>query len=387
MGSVLAAMPGFWPTTAVGVWGSQQDRGGSAGRHGMFDTMTRFRVQVLLQGGRHTQAEIAEITGMSERNVRRIMEEAPVESAERSPDAARIGRPSKTEPFRDSVEKLLAEEPGLMSLEVLRRLRLSGYRGGKTAVYELVAALRPKKTDFVVRFEGLAGEFSQHDFGTVIVRFMDGTSTRVKFFASRLKYSRKAAVTLTPNEQVETLVRTLADHLQEWGGVPLRCVFDRPKTIALKWRKNGEVTDWNMTFLHAAMELGVAAEVCWPRRPREKGSIEKIVQWVKGSFFKQRRFQDMEDLRTQLAQWLREINEERPSDATGVIPAVRFAEEQPRLRPLRIDPKNLALRFPVVVGPTAHAVFDTNRYALPAEAAGIPGTLFLYRDRVRVNAS
>jgi len=40
----------------------------------------------------------------------------------------------------------------------------------------------------------------------------------------------------------------------------------------------------------------------------------------------------------------------------------------------------------VVVGPTAHAVFDTNRYALPAEAAGIPGTLFLYRDRVRVNA-
>lgn len=101
---------------------------------------------------------------------------------------------------------------------------------------------------------------------------------------------------------METLVRSLAEHLEEWGGVPLRCVFDRPKTIALKWRSNGEVTEWNSTFLYAAMDLGVAAEVCWPRRPREKGSAEKLVQWVKGSFFKQRRFQDMEDLRTQLAQ-------------------------------------------------------------------------------------
>ena len=44
----------------------------------------------------------------------------------------------------------------------------------------------------MVRFEGLPGEFSQHDFGHVDVKFVDGRKQRVHFFASRLKYSRFA---------------------------------------------------------------------------------------------------------------------------------------------------------------------------------------------------
>jgi len=58
----------------------------------------------------------------------------------------------------------------------------------------------------------------------------------VRFFASRLKYLRTVRVTLVSDETVETLVRTLADHLDSWGGAPLLCVFDRPKTVALKWK-------------------------------------------------------------------------------------------------------------------------------------------------------
>ena len=45
-----------------------------------------------------------------------------------------------------------------MSLELLRRARLAGYVGGKTAIYELVHELRPKKPRPLVRFEGLPGE-------------------------------------------------------------------------------------------------------------------------------------------------------------------------------------------------------------------------------------
>jgi hypothetical protein len=75
------------------------------------------------------------------------------------------------------------------------------------------------------------------------VEFVDGTSQRIHFFAPRLKYSRLMRVSLVQDEAVESLVRTLAEHLAGWGGVPLQCVFDRPKTIALQWRKNGEVTE------------------------------------------------------------------------------------------------------------------------------------------------
>jgi hypothetical protein len=90
--------------------------------------------------------------------------------------------------------------------------------------------------------------------------------------------------------------------------------------------------------------------------------------------------------KTQLSEWLREVNHERPSRATGVIPAVRLAEEQSRLRPLKVTSAMLALRFPVVVGATGFVVHETQRYSMHPEAIGIAGTLFLYRKTVRIVA-
>jgi len=100
--------------------------------------------------------------------------------------------------------------------------------------------------------KALPGEFSQHDFGHVDVRFLDGTTRRIHFFASRLKYSRWTEVSIVPNEQVETLVRVLVDHFASIGGIPLLAVFDRPKTIATSWGRDGEVTEWNPTFAGVA---------------------------------------------------------------------------------------------------------------------------------------
>jgi transposase len=156
----------------------------------------------------------------------------------------------------------------------------------------LAQSLRVHVMAPVVRFEGLPGEFSQHDFGEVRVRYHDGAEAIVHFFASRLKYSRSAEITLVRDEQVETLVRTLVDHLAAFGGIPLVAVFDRPKTVALKWGRGGVVTEWNPTLASVALDLGIGVEVCWPYRPQEKGCVENLVGWVKGSFFKQRRFLD-----------------------------------------------------------------------------------------------
>jgi hypothetical protein len=239
----------------------------------------------------------------------------------------------------------------------------------------------------LVRFEGLPGEFSQHDFGEVKVEFRDGASQRIHFFASRLKYSRWVRVSVVADEAVESLVRTLAEHLASWGGRPLLCVFDRPKTIALKWHKNGEVTEWNPTFAYATLEMGVGVELCWPYRAQQKGSVENLVGFVKSSFFKVRRFHDQEDLRQQLGDWHREVNQERPCRATGIIPAVRLAEEAPRLRALKVQPEQLALRIPVYVGPTGTVLHDGHAYSMPPEAISMPATMYLYGQRVRIVAS
>src|SRR5436190_447482 len=197
---------------------------------------------------------------------------------------------------------------------------------------------------------------------------------------------RSVEVSLVPDEQAETLVRALVDHFAAIGGIPLLAVFDRPKTVALKWGRDGQVTEWNALFAGVALDLGLGIEVCWPSSPRQKGSIENLVGWVKGSFFKQRRFFDDADLLAQLAEWQTEVNTQRPCRATHIIPAVRLEEERPRLRAVKIAPQDLALRVPVVVGPTAAVLHDTHPYSMAPDAIGIPGTLFLYRDRVRIVA-
>jgi transposase len=349
--------------------------------------LKRHEVEILLKAG-HPKTEVARLSGVSLRSVKRIAQEEAVvhvdDKAERN--KRQIGRPSTVQNFRNQVVGILQETPDLPSLEILRRVREAGYQGGKTALYDVVASLRPKPARPLVRFEGLPGEFSQHDFGEVEVQFRNGTRQRIHFFASRLKYSRWVRVSLVEDEKVETLVRTLAEHLASWGGRPLLCVFDRPKTIALKWRKNGEVTEWNPVFAYATLEMGVGVELCWPYQARQKGSVENLVGFIKSSFFKVRRFYDEEDLRQQLAAWHGEVNEERPSRATGIIPAVRLAEEAPRLRPLKVQPEELALRIPVYVGPTGTVLHDGHAYSMPPEAISMPATLYLYAQRVRIVA-
>jgi transposase len=351
----------------------------------MIGAMARHRVQVLRAAGL-PQARIAAIEGISERSVRTICDEAPIQDPRDVAQARErgVGRPSVAEPFRERVAAVLAAEPTLPTMEILHRLREERYTGGKTALYELVRELRPKPTTPLVRFEGVAGEFSQHDFGQVEVRYLDGTHERVHFFVSRLKYSRWVDVRVVEDEGVESLVRSLLSGFESFGGVPLVAVFDNPKTVVIS-RKESRI-QWNDTFGQAALDYRFAPELCTPRRGQEKGSVENLVGFVKNGFFKVRRFHDHADLITQLAAWHVEVNTVRPCRATGMPPAQRIVAERERMRPLAIPAAEYALRFSVFVGPTGLVSFQGYRYSMPPEAIGIPGMLWLYADRLRIVA-
>ena len=360
----------------------------------VFDDRKRGDVRLLLAAD-VPQERVAQQLGVSLRTVQRIAREMRAEprSAEAAPAVAGLaasgpGRPSAVAAHAETVAQLLAEEPSMKSLEVLRRLRERGYGGGKTAVYELVKRLRPQAVRPICRFEGVAGEFSQHDFGQVQVAWKGGGQQQVQFFASRLKYSRFAQVRRVPDQRVEALLRALAGHLERFGGLPLMAVFDRPKTIVLRsGARTGEVLEWNPTFADVTARLGVAVELCWPYQPQQKGTVENLVGWVKNSFFKPRQFVDEQDLDLQLQAWHEEVNERRPSRATGRIPGeVLRQEELGRLRPLKLREQQLDLRIPVRVGPTGMVTYETNRYSMPAEALGYSATLHLFADRVVIAA-
>ena len=204
--------------------------------------LKRHAIQVLRQAG-HSLPEVAKLAGVSVRSVQRVEVEAPVTSLDSAAERERrgVGRPSKAAPYRSFVVEQLSGEPELISLEILRRARLAGYKGGKSALYRLIASLRGPSAQPVVRFEGLPGEFSQHDFGQVLVRLLDGKSRRIHFFASRLKYSRFVQVTIVPDETVESIARPLVEHFEAMGGVPLLAVFDRLPLAAEAARVAGVV--------------------------------------------------------------------------------------------------------------------------------------------------
>src|SRR6266566_2271888 len=210
--------------------------------------MTRHEIQILRAVGM-AQTAIAAKTGVSVRSVRRIEDEPGVRSSDTAGliRARGVGRPSLAAPWAPTVERWLQEDRTVPSGEIIRRLREDhGYRGGKSALYELIRRLRPVPVAPLVRFEGVPGEFSQHDFGMVSVRYVTGVVERVRFFASRLKWSRFVDVTLVPDEREEALIRGLLHALEAFRGVPLVTVWDNPKTVVLA--RKGEQIVWNPVF-------------------------------------------------------------------------------------------------------------------------------------------
>ncbi len=349
--------------------------------------MKRLEVQTL-RGAGFVVEDVARHVGVSPRTVQRVAKEEPIDDPGAVDDAAskRMGRPSKVAPYEPKIETWLAEDPKIPTNHVLERLREEGYDGSKSAVYDTVRLLRkhaPQKG--VARFEGLPGEFSQHDFGEVWVRYRDGDRERIKFFASVLKFSRLRRVKLVNDETTETVCHSLVDAFTYFEGVPLISVFDNPKTIVTS--RDGDRVKWNPTFGQFCAEAGIVPNATWPRRPQEKGAVENVVGYAKGSFFKAHVFDDRADLERRLEEWHRRVNDERPSRATGEIPRTRYLLEKPRLRTLGVEPHGFRLRYTRVVRTDSFVEFRSIRYYVGETYIGAEATLHVDRDEVQIWAA
>jgi transposase len=352
--------------------------------------LDRHAVQELLRAGMKPPA-VAQQFRVSRRTIERIAREAKIRSdadgiiRRAGEDAVRqVGRPRVTDAIRARVQMLVLDDPERPPGEIWRVLKEDGTPLGLSTVYRVLARVRATiPAALQVRFEGVAGEFAQFDFGEVSVRLTDGSRRAVHFAAYRLKYSRWIHVVIVPNERVEALIRSLLDSFAVSGGVPLRVVFDNPKTVVVRHEEGRPV--WNPVLGPVAIDYGFTIELCTPRQPQQKGAVENLVGFVKRAFFRARRFTDLTtDLTQQLGEWLIEVNTTRPNRATKEIPAARLAAEQARMKPLAVSPNEYGLRVAVTVGPTAMVTHGAIRYAMPAGACGLPATLWLYPERVKI---
>jgi transposase len=341
---------------------------------------------------------IQQITGVPARTQRRIgSEEILMESVDpqarpeqRLDTGKGVGRPSVLAPvLRKVIDTWLAATPGMKVAEVLRRLRSEhAYQEGKNPVYAYVRAVRPQPAPPlpVVRFEGVAGEFAQHDFGSVTVTYTDGKREKLHFYAGRLKYSRALHVHLAPGETAECFLRGLEAFAQAVGGLPQRNVVDNMKAAVLRREREPatgkEKIHLNAHFAEFLKEVGVFAEPAFPYSGNQKGSVENLVKFAKGAFFTARAFRHREDLEQQLTEWLQYVNEARPCDATGEIPWVRLTKERPWLRPLPFGSRGYGLAHSVVVGPDARVRCGGFAYSTPARWIGQTVLLRLHPEQV-----
>jgi hypothetical protein len=296
-----------------------------------------------------------------------------------------VGRPSKAQPFRAMVVDLLLQQPGMRSLEIVRHARREGYTGGKSALYALIASVRPRRSRPLGDHDKVPGEIARHGFGQVEVRCVDGHERTFTLFVSRLEYSGWVAASLVPDQSVESCVRVMAAHYAAMGGVPLLAAFDRARPIGIRADATGHVVEWDPAFAHAALQLGVGVEVR-ARRGADRGPGTNLGNWLKLAFFKHAAIVDEADAAAQLADWVRDHNNRPVNEASTKTPAILLAEERQRLRPLRFEPGHLALRFPVLVGPRAIVVHENHAYAMPPEAVGLIGDLQLFTDHVTIVA-
>ena len=359
--------------------------------------MTRLSIHHMAALGR-SQAEIAAAVSTKQpdapvtaRSVRRILKE-PIPTltalASQHGPCSGPGRPSVAEPYREQVARTLEAESSLSTAELLRRARsLWGYRGEKTAFYALVKSVRRPEgegAEPIVRFEGMAGEYAQFDFGERWVTYTDGRRRKVIIFVGRLKYSRHVHVEIVPDQRAETLVRAVVSCLAMWDCVPLIWVFDNPKTVRVS--PIGEPVVLHAYLAGLAAELNAAVVLCTPHQPQQKGSVERGVKWFKNSFLAQRRFVDDADLQAQATVWLEEVNTRRASDATKEIPANRLERERLLLvgRRLPFTPAEYALRQPVTVLPTGMVhVFGTS-YSVNPKKVGAPAVAFMRANTVEI---
>jgi transposase len=336
----------------------------------MLRSMERSTIQYLKKKG-WTNAQIADFTGHHRDTIAKVLKE----EVDKKPQPRQ--RESAVSAYEAQIEQWLEKQiPVSRMLEMARADQDHPYAGGETAFYDYVRKLRRKRklapTNLALRFEGLPGEFLQIDWGEVrdfpFTKVGMAGQTRY-FFAARLKYSRWMYVSFHTDMREETLLRCLIACFSAMGGVAWSVVTDHMKTAVLG-RTEGHEPVWNPAYQKLASEFHFHPDVCAPASGNQKGAVENLVKYVKSNFLPGRSFHDEQDLAEQCAQWLRQVNGCRPSDATGELPAVLLTQEQPRFGTLPTQAADYGFFDSVVVSREGLVVIETNRYSVPAHLMG-----------------
>lgn len=344
--------------------------------------MDRANIHYLHQKG-WTKTEIAQFTGHHRDTITRVLKE-PIDQ-----QPALRQRTSAIAVFTPQIASWLDQQWSVQRmLEEARQHPEHPYRGSPAAFYDYVRPLKQARKghpgQVPMRFNGLAGELLQIDWGEVR-RFPFTSADLVGqtryFFAARLKYSRWMWVRFTTNMREETLLRCLIAVFVALNGVPWVVTTDNMKTVVIG-RDHAKQPIWHPAYAKCAAEFGFLPDACDPGAGNQKGSVENLVKFVKQNFLPGRSIHDDAHLAEEEARWLARVNGERESDATARTPDALLRDEQPRFGPLPTVAHDYGFFETLKVSRESLVNLDTNRYSVPVTLVGQLLTVRIHPTRV-----
>lgn len=282
--------------------------------------------------------------------------------------AQRRERGRGVDPFVPFIEGR-GPEVGWNAVVLHRELSLLGFRGSCQQVRRCVRPLRARQSWSelaTMRYETGPGEQGQVDFGQTKL-WIGETLERVHLFVFTLGYSRRLFCCAYSNERLGSVLNGHERAFEHFGGVPLSCLYDNPRTMVLG-REAGKVL-WHPVLEDFARYYGFNPRACQPYRAQTKGKVESGVKYVKRNALVGRRFYAWEELDEWLLRWCVETADVRIHGTTHERPIDRFATEQ--LTPLGNRPRYRYERVRVRSVPSDALVsIGAARYSVPVRYVG-----------------
>ena len=314
----------------------------------------------LLSREGHSIRMIAKLTNLSRNTVRRALRQQIQEPYNTGT------RKKKLDEFKDFIDKRY-NECGLSAVRLLEEIRGMGYSGGIHILRRYLQSLGKRSRRLekaTIRFETPPGRQAQADWA-YCGRFNDaeGKMISVYAFVMVLSFSRYMYIEFTTSMKIEQLIEC-HQHAFDWfGGCPQTILYDNMKQIRLG---PGQL---NPLFVDFSNHYGFAPKTHRVRRPRTKGKVERMVDYIKDNFLNGRVFVDLQDLNTQGRQWLDRTANVRVHATTGERPMDLLPKETLSLVG-ELHPYRLTLKALRKVDREGYVSYQRSRYSVPPSHVG-----------------
>jgi hypothetical protein len=146
--------------------------------------------------------------------------------------------------------------------------------------------------------------------------------------------------------------------------VPIEILYDRMKTAVTGEDHEGHIV-YNRSLIALAKHYGFLPRACRPYRAKTKGKVERPFSYIRQDFFLARSFRNLDDLNTQLAEWLDTVANARLYGTTQRIVSEAFTAEKPELQPLPATPFDALLKLERRVSHDGLVSIGGNYYSVP----------------------